>query len=95
MALPNLDEIELQYLDQWFSNLVDTVNFDLSQIEAQVVALNKMLTNIDAAPIKYLKDSLDSLVKNLNKGFKQIDDKFSAIDAKMNAMEAKYGVGTR
>lgn len=82
MALSNLKEAELQYLDIWFSNLVDAVNYDLGKIEDAVPALSKILTNIDTAPVKYLKDSLDNIVRSINESFKEIEDRLKALEAK-------------
>ena len=83
MALPEIEKIELQYMDQWFSNVVDTVNYDLNQIEGAVGALSMKLTNIDAAPIQYLRDSLNGLVTNINKAFNKIDDQFSSLESRI------------
>ncbi len=83
MALPKIDSIELQYLDLWFANIVDAINYDLGQIENAIPALNMILTNIDTAPIQYLKDSFTKLVDNINKGFEQIDDRLSKIESQM------------
>ena len=92
MALPNMKPIELQYLNQWFSTLVSSINFDLEKIEGAVIARDKELTNIDTAPLEYLKDSLNELVDNMNNGFEQIDDQFRSLDGRMKAVEAKNGV---
>lgn len=87
MELPKIDEIALQYFDQWLSNLVDTINFDLSQIEVAVVALNKILVNIDAAPFQSLQESLNELVKKINEGFAQINDQFTRFESRLKALE--------
>ena len=86
MALPKIEQIELQYLDQWFANLVDAINYDLTKIEGAVVALSMQLTNIDTAPIQYLKDSLNNLVKDINNGFETIDNQFRALDSRIKAI---------
>ena len=86
MELPNISEIELQYLDQWFSNIVDTINFDLQKIEGAVVALNMQLTNLDAAPIQSLKDALNGLVEDLNEGFAQVGEQFDLLDKRLTAI---------
>ena len=82
MALPKLDDVQLHYLDLWFANLVDTINYDLGKIEDEVPTLDMVLTNVDTAPIQYLKDSLDELIKNLNDGFEEIDRRLSALESK-------------
>jgi hypothetical protein len=86
MALPEIDELDLQYLDSWFANLVDTLNYDLQQLEDVIVptipALNNVLTNIDTAPIQYLKESLQDMVVNINEAFTQIEDRLAALEAK-------------
>lgn len=87
--LPNIENVEMQYLDLWFANIVDTINYDLTQIETAVPALAQLLTNVDTAPIQYLKDSLDNLVKNVNKGFDQINDQFRSLDSRIESLEAK------
>lgn len=87
MALPKIDRVELQYLDQWFANIVDTINYDLGKIEGAVPALNKVLTNVDTAPIQYLRDSLDKLVDNINKGFEQIDDRLGKIESDIKTLK--------
>jgi len=82
MALPEMDKIDLQYLDSWFANLVDTLNYDIQKIEEEVPTLAMVLTNIDTAPIQYLKESLDKLIKSMNEAFKQIDERLSALEDK-------------
>ncbi len=89
MALPKIELIELHYLDLWFANIVDTINYDLAQIEDAVPALSMLLTNVDTAPIQYLKDSLDALVRDINEGFEKIGDQFRSLEARINALEAK------
>jgi hypothetical protein len=86
VELPELKQVEIQTLDQWFSTLVDTVNYDLQQIESAVVALADMLTTVDTAPIQYLKDSLNELVKNLNANFSKISDEISSMDERISAL---------
>jgi hypothetical protein len=86
VELPEIKQVETQTLDQWFSNVVDTVNYDLEQIESAVVALENALTTIDTAPIQYLKDSLNELVKNLNSNFSAITDKISSMDERLSAL---------
>lgn len=81
MALPEIKQVEMQYLNTWFSNLVDNINYDLGQIETAVPALSMVLTNIDTTPIQYLKESLDNLVDNLNAAFTEIDEKLRALEA--------------
>ena len=88
MALPEIKEIELTLLDNWFSNLIDTLNFDLGQVTGQIPALDAIITNIDSAPIKYLKDSLDDLVSSLNESFKQIDERLSKIEGQQQSQQA-------
>lgn len=80
MALPEIREVDLQYLNQWMSNLVDIINYDLNKIESAVPALSQVLTNTDPAPIQYLRDSLNELVNSLNSAFKQIDDRFRVLE---------------
>lgn len=81
MALPKLEKAELQYLDSWFANIVDAINYDLGKIEAAVPTLSMVLTNIDTAPVKYLRDSLDNLVDNVNKALELIDDRLRKIES--------------
>ncbi len=82
-----IERIELQYLDTWFSNIVDTINFDLCKIEDAVPALAQLLTTLDAAPVQYLNESFDALVKNLNNGFDQINDKVRSLESRLEALE--------
>ena len=86
MELPDIKQVELQSLDQWFSTLVDTVNYDLQTIEGAVVALEDKLTTVDTAPIQYLKDSLNELVKDLNSSFSAINDAISSLDERISAL---------
>ncbi len=83
MALPKIDPVELHYLDLWFANIVDTINYDLGKIEGAVPALNMVLTNIDTAPIQYLTNSLDELVKSMNAGFEQVEQSFNSIESRL------------
>lgn len=80
MALTKIEDINLQYLNIWFSNIVDAINFDLTKIQEEVPTLNMVLTTIDAAPIEYLKDSLVDLVKSVNEAFDQIDERLSRLE---------------
>jgi uncharacterized phage infection (PIP) family protein YhgE len=84
--LPKLKEVQLQYMDQWFSNLVDTMNTNLANIETAVVALSMQLTNLDTAPFQYLRDSLNELVNNVNDGFDKIQAEFKTLDSRIKAI---------
>lgn len=88
MELPNIKQVELQTLDQWFSTLVDTVNYDLQTIQAALVTLGQQvsLTTVDTVPIQYLKDSLNELVSNLNDNFSTINDAISSLDERITAL---------
>lgn len=86
VELPKLKEVQLQYMDQWFSNLVDTMNTNLANIEAAVMALSMQLTNLDTAPFQYLRDSLNELVNNVNDGFEKIQDEFKTLDSRLKAI---------
>lgn len=83
MALPKLENVELHYLDLWFANLVDIINYDLGKIEDEVPTLDMVLTNVDTAPIQYLKDSLDGLITNLNEVFEEIDNRLQLIESRL------------
>lgn len=84
MALPKLDQIEIQFLDQWFNNLVDNLNYDIGQIQTAISMVDPMfdnvLTTIDTAPIAYLRDSLKELVESINEGFSQIEQRLKALE---------------
>lgn len=84
MALPKLELIELQYIDLWFSNLVDNINYDLGKIEDAVPALDTILTTIDTSPVQYLRNSLDNLVNSINEAFEQIDTRLRALEGVNN-----------
>jgi hypothetical protein len=86
MALPKIDPVELHYLDLWFANIVDILNYDLGKIEVAVPSLDMVLTNVDTAPIQYLRDSLENLVSNINKGFEQIENRLKMLES-----QAKQG----
>jgi hypothetical protein len=83
VALTNLKKVELQYLDQWFSTLVDSTNYNIGQIQIAVPVLNMLLTNLDTAPIKYLRESLDKLVDNIDEAFQQFDLRLRKIEEEM------------
>jgi len=89
VELPKVENIELKYINQWFSNLVDTINFDLSQIETAVIALNKQLTTLDAAPTQYLSESLNKLVISINDGFEKIGMELQSLGDRITALEGK------
>ena len=84
MALPNLEPVDLHYLDLWFANIVDAINYDLGKIEDAVPALSMVLTTMDTAPIQYLRESLDKLVDNINKGFAEIENRLKAIESRLD-----------
>ncbi len=86
MALPDIEDVELQFMDQWFSNLVDAVNYDFQLVEGAVVALTDKLTTIDTAPIAYLNDSLKNLVKNINSAFGMIDKRLEEMDSRIKQL---------
>lgn len=87
MALPDIKPVDLQYLDQWLTNLVDTLNVNLQKIMDEVPTLDRELTTIDAVPIQYLRDSLDDLVNNMNEAFEVIDDRFRELESRLTALE--------
>jgi len=86
VELPKLEDIELQYFDQWLSNLVDSVNYDLQQIEIAVIALDKILVNIDAAPFQSLQESLNQMIKGINESFEQITEQFARYERRLKAL---------
>lgn len=86
MALPKVERIEIHYLDLWFANLVDNMNYNLDKIEGEVPTLDMVLTNLDPAPVQYLRDSFDKLVDNINKGFEQIDDRLRKIESQIGQL---------
>lgn len=87
MALPEIKEIELHYLDLWLSNLVDALNYNNTKIEDEVPTLDEVLTTIDTVPIQYLRDSFTNLVDNINKGFEQIDDRLRKLESVVNEVQ--------
>lgn len=91
MELRDTKKVELQYLDQWFSNLVDTINYDLGQIEGAVPALSMQLTTVDTAPIRYLVESLNKLVDDLNDNMERISDSILSLEARIDALQAPKG----
>jgi len=88
VELPDLKEVEIQTLDQWFSTLVDTINYDLQTVQTALVTLgqNVSLTTVDTAPIQYLKDSLNELVRNINSSFSEIGTAISSLDERITAL---------
>lgn len=87
MELPDIEKIELQDLDRWFSTLVDVLNYDFGQIEDAVIALDNQLTNVDTAPIQYLKNSLNRLVDNLNTSYAMIGNELRSMDERIKVLE--------
>jgi hypothetical protein len=87
VELPDIQKIELQDLDRWFSTLVDKINYDLQLVEGAVIALDNQLSTIDTAPIQYLKTSLDGLVDDLNKGFERISIELDSMDKRISNLE--------
>lgn len=85
----NLKKVEIQTLDQWFSTLVDTINYDLQIVQNSLVALGQQvsLTTVDTAPIQYLKDSLNELVENLNNNFSDKREAIVSLEDRVNALE--------
>lgn len=82
--LTNVQEVELQFMDQWFSNLVDTVNYDLQTIMAAAGSLTPTLTTVDTSPIAYLTQSLNKLVETLNSNFDMIEERLRDMDSRIN-----------
>ncbi len=87
MELPDIQRIEMQDLDRWFTTMVDVLNYNFGQIEAAVVALDNELTTIDTSPIQYLKNSLNKLVDNLNASFEKITTTMMEMDKRISALE--------
>lgn len=80
MALTDVKEIQINFLDQWLSNLGDDINFNNAKIIEEVPSLDQKLTNIDSVPIKYLEDSLRELVNNINKSFQEIEERLNRLE---------------
>ena len=90
MALINskgsdINQIEIQYLDRWFANIVDNSNFNIDQIVIAVPALENVLQTLDTAPIEYLKDSLNTLVTEITGALDKINDKITDLDVRLKA----------
>jgi hypothetical protein len=88
MALHKVQPIDLQYLNIWFSNIVDTLNYNIQQIETAVPTLAHLLTTLDTPPDEYLKDSFKKLVENINQSFNDIDDRLRSIESKITTLGA-------
>ena len=87
MALPEIKDVELQFMDQWFANLVDAINFDLQLLQkATVLPLTDNLTTVDTSPIAYLNDSLKNLVRNINSAFGMINDRLGEMDSRIKQL---------
>lgn len=87
MELPKLEYADIHYLNTWFSNIVDAINYDLAQIEDAVPALSMMLTTLDTAPIQYLAASLNKIVDNINDGFSKIDSRLNQIESDIKVLQ--------
>lgn len=88
MELPNINEVQLQTLDQWLSNIVDTFNYDMDKLAIAVPALAMLLTNFDPAPVQYLKDAINQIVNDVNEGFSAISDEIRSLDERITALES-------
>lgn len=83
--LADIEEVELQYMDQWFSNLVDTLNYDLQQIMSAAGSLTPdNLTTVDTSPIAYLTASMNKLVGTVNANFDMINKQLQEMDSRIN-----------
>lgn len=81
MALPSIKDVDIHYINNWFSNFVDNSNFNINKIEGAVVTLDKVLNTIDTAPIQYLTDSLNNLVSDINMAFKEIESRLKNLES--------------
>lgn len=85
MALPKVEQVELQYMDTWFSNLVDNLNYDIGQIQASLADIDppeNFLNTIDTSPIQYLRSSLQRMVNTLNEAFREIEERLGELESK-------------
>lgn len=87
MVRPEVDQIQLQYLDLWFANIVDTSNYNWQLIESAVPALALQLSTLDTAPIQYLRDSFDKLTIVLNEAFGLITNEIDSLKSRISALE--------
>jgi hypothetical protein len=83
-----IDEVEMSAFEQWLSNMVDTFNYDMATIIANVPALAAAMaiTNFDPAPIQYFHDSLNKMVKNVNSALDKLADEMTRMDSRINAL---------
>jgi predicted nucleic acid-binding Zn-ribbon protein len=79
--------VSVQIIDNWFTNLVDTINYDLGQIEDQVPALADLLTTIDTVPIQYFREELRKLVDNINTNIDDINARLDSIESKLSSIQ--------
>lgn len=92
MALPKIENVELHTMDQWFANLVDTINYDLQLLQkATALPLTEHLTNVDTSPIEYLNSSLQNMVKNINSAFDMINEKLGDMDSRIKQLKQPGG----
>lgn len=87
MALTRIDDIETHTMNQWFANLVDTLNYDLEKIMGAVSGLENALTAVDTAPIDYLTESLAQLVTNVNDNFDIINERLDELESRLDNLE--------
>ncbi len=95
MAQPKIEHVQLQAIELWFANFVDTINYDLKQIETAVPSLNNLLTTIDTPPYKYLTDALNKLIDEVNEALEKNDDRIKSLESDVNDLKSKLGQGRK
>lgn len=55
------NELNINNLEQWFSNVVDIVNANNDALIANDAALDQVLTYLDTAPIQDIKNAFKAL----------------------------------
>ena len=61
MALLDQNEININNIEQWFSNIVDIVNANYDVLIDNDPGLDKLLTYLDTAPIQDIKNAFKAL----------------------------------
>lgn len=61
MALLDDSQLNINNLEQWFSNIVDIINANNDALIANDPGLDQQLTYVDTAPIEDIKDAIKAL----------------------------------
>ncbi len=86
MELAKFKEFDTKYLEQWFADTVDIINYNTTKTQEVVGGLDKKLTSLDTVPFDELKDFFNNFIDHINDSFDKIMDAHKVLETKLNKL---------